>query len=118
MLHQSRAMGYLDAFPTRTLPPPPSVSGGSYTPPTRTTRDRCWAARDAFFACLDAHGVVDAARDPVGVRTAHEKCGAQDEALGRECATSWVSVRARGACCEWLTCGAGQVLQGAPCHGT
>eukprot|EP00842_Homolaphlyctis_polyrhiza_P000011 jgi/Hompol1/100/HPOL_004066-RA len=38
------------ATTTGTPPPPP----GSL-PPTRSARAKCWAARDQYFECLDAH---------------------------------------------------------------
>ncbi|KAF8476827.1 cytochrome oxidase c subunit VIb-domain-containing protein [Kalaharituber pfeilii] len=55
--------------------------------PNRSQRTRCWAARDAFFACLDAHGIIDSLKGHE-VATAH--CGKQDIAFKNECAGSWV----------------------------
>lgn len=56
--------------------------------PTRAERAQCWAARDAYFACLDAHAILDAARDaPAAARA----CPAQTAAFERDCAAAWVA---------------------------
>lgn len=56
--------------------------------PTRAERQRCWSARDAYFACLDAHSILDANADPAAARKA---CPEQTEAFERDCAAKWVS---------------------------
>jgi len=63
---------------------------GAFEAPSRNARDRCWLARDAFFACLEANGVVDAVRGE-GKEIARRKCAAEDRELARECASSWVT---------------------------
>ncbi|KAL2887575.1 cytochrome c oxidase, subunit VIb [Ceratocystis lukuohia] len=55
--------------------------------PTRSERLQCWAARDAYFACLDTQGIVDAHAE--GERAARA-CGAQTAAFERDCARQWV----------------------------
>ncbi|GAM82255.1 hypothetical protein ANO11243_002340 [Dothideomycetidae sp. 11243] len=76
--------------PTSTTPsasaPPQSADG--YTPPLRHERDVCWAARDAFFACLDQHSIIDSVRNDAEAR---QKCGAVLERFERDCAASWVT---------------------------
>ena len=58
--------------------------------PSRQERELCWAARDAYFGCLDAHSVVDALSEP-GKSTAAAKCAAQSDGFERDCARAWVS---------------------------
>ena len=57
-------------------------------PPTRPQRERCYAARDAFFTCLNAHDILD----PIGSQAdATKHCARQDAQLGKDCAASWVT---------------------------
>ncbi|KAH6615568.1 cytochrome oxidase c subunit VIb-domain-containing protein [Chaetomium sp. MPI-SDFR-AT-0129] len=56
--------------------------------PTRAERDRCWVARDAYFACLDANGIVDALKDE---KAAAKACGSAGEGFERDCAAQWVT---------------------------
>jgi len=56
--------------------------------PTRTERLQCWASRDAYFACLDAHSIVNANADPSATKKACPKETAEFE---RDCAAKWVS---------------------------
>ncbi|MCJ1447961.1 MAG: hypothetical protein MMC23_008473 [Stictis urceolatum] len=79
-------MGWFSSDPHP--PPPAKTSDGAYIAPGRSARDKCWAARDAFFACLDQNGIVDSITNK---DEAAAKCGQQDEDLKRECASSWVS---------------------------
>ncbi|KOS18224.1 Cytochrome c oxidase subunit 6B-like protein new16 [Escovopsis weberi] len=55
--------------------------------PTRHERKLCWAARDAYFACLDAHSILDANKDPAAARAACPQPSADFE---RDCAAAWV----------------------------
>ncbi|KAI9750029.1 MAG: hypothetical protein M4579_006635 [Chaenotheca gracillima] len=55
--------------------------------PGRSQRARCWAARDAFFACLDANGIVDSLKHK---DQADAKCHSEDVVLQKDCASSWV----------------------------
>ena len=57
--------------------------------PSRSERQRCYLARDAYFACLDANGIVDAIKDE---KRAAAACGAQNADFERDCATQWVSL--------------------------
>lgn len=66
--------------PTSPLPP---------TAPTRQSRERCWAVRDAFFDCLNTHGIIDSLKDK---DLAAKNCRQEDIDFGRECVGSWVSV--------------------------
>ena len=56
--------------------------------PSRAERQRCWAARDAYFACLDGAGITDAVKD---ARGAAQACGAEGAGFERDCAREWVS---------------------------
>ncbi|KAB5518724.1 cytochrome oxidase c subunit VIb-domain-containing protein [Coniochaeta sp. 2T2.1] len=56
--------------------------------PLRTERAKCYLARDAYFACLDANGIVDALKDE---KDAAKKCGAQGKDFERDCAEQWVT---------------------------
>jgi len=55
--------------------------------PNRSQRARCWEARDTFFKCLDANGIIDSRKDK---DLATEKCGKEDVEFGKECVASWV----------------------------
>jgi cytochrome c oxidase assembly factor 6 len=52
---------------------------------SREDRSKCWEARDAYFACLDAAEVVVAG-------TEGSKCASQRKPYEQNCAKSWVSV--------------------------
>ncbi len=80
-------LGATRALPTMGLFSSSSPPPASTDPPLRSARDKCYAARDAFFACLDAHMIVDALADPAAV---DKVCGRQDQTLQRDCAQSWV----------------------------
>lgn len=56
--------------------------------PTRAERLQCWAARDAYFACLDANNILDANREADKAKSA---CPQETEAFEKDCATKWVS---------------------------
>lgn len=53
----------------------------------RSQRALCWEARDAFFACLDTNGIIDAIK---GAAAAKEKCGDLEKKFEKECVGSWV----------------------------
>lgn len=57
--------------------------------PTRSERAVCWAARDAYYACLDANSIVDASREP-GASQAARACPEASAAFERDCAAAWV----------------------------
>ncbi|KAI0290350.1 cytochrome oxidase c subunit VIb-domain-containing protein [Russula brevipes] len=50
---------------------------------SREDRSRCWEARDAYFACLDAADVVVAG-------TEGSKCASQRKSYEQNCARSWI----------------------------
>ena len=51
---------------------------------TREERERCWEARDAYYSCLDAVGVVKP-----GSETSRQ-CRAEGKVFSKNCAKSWV----------------------------
>ncbi|KIY63550.1 hypothetical protein CYLTODRAFT_359798 [Cylindrobasidium torrendii FP15055 ss-10] len=53
-------------------------------PPLRNERKQCWESRDAYFACLDRAGVVQAGTEQGGA------CKAESSAYGKNCAQSWI----------------------------
>lgn len=57
--------------------------------PSRAERQKCWEARDAYFACLDGHGIVDALKDD---KAAARACGSESAGFEKDCATQWVSL--------------------------
>lgn len=62
--------------------------------PSRAERARCWEARDAYFACLDASGIVDAVKDD---KKAAAACGAESGRFEKDCAAQWVGLLFLGA---------------------
>ncbi|KAI9350680.1 hypothetical protein BDR26DRAFT_1003524 [Obelidium mucronatum] len=87
----------------------------SLTPPLKTQRAKCWAARDAYFACLDKNGLwlnglqvsghdaivaLDLTKPPIRQQsdktlTTEEReklfvCTKDLEEFGKECLASWV----------------------------
>ncbi|KAI4100520.1 MAG: hypothetical protein L6R37_005435 [Teloschistes peruensis] len=80
-----------------TTPPPTDASNpsspqpssdGAFIAPDRTSRSKCYATRDSFFACLDKAGILDSIAEE---EKAGKECGGLDREMGRECAASWVS---------------------------
>ncbi|KAK4032982.1 cytochrome oxidase c subunit VIb-domain-containing protein [Parachaetomium inaequale] len=59
--------------------------------PTRAERAQCWAARDTYFACLDAHGIVDALDDADGRKRAAAACRGESAGFEKDCAAQWVT---------------------------
>lgn len=74
--------------PTHTNPTP--SPDGAFEAPNRQSRAHCWQARDSFFACLEANGIVDSIREK---DAAEKTCGGEEKILQKECAASWVSLR-------------------------
>ncbi|KAF8420387.1 cytochrome oxidase c subunit VIb-domain-containing protein [Tirmania nivea] len=68
-------------------PPAAKPTSADCIAPNRSQRVRCWEARDAFFKCLDANGVIDSMKYK---DLATEKCGKEDIEFGKECVASWV----------------------------
>jgi len=66
--------------------------------PTREQRAKCWSTRDAYFACLDKHGVIQPG-DPKKAAEAGAgeladkmgKCEAERNEYEGNCGRSWVS---------------------------
>ena len=84
-------MGLFSSSQTTSSPPsPPTTTDGAFVAPTRSSRASCWHARDAFFACLDVHGIIDSVKEGEGKERAAKECGEEDKELGRECVASWV----------------------------
>lgn len=80
-------MGILDIFtPADTDKRAEEVRKGTVAP-LRTERSKCYAARDAYFACLDANNIIDALKDE---KASEKACGAQSKEFERDCATAWV----------------------------
>lgn len=80
---------------------PKASADGAFQAPNRTERAKCWAARDAFFSCLDHHSIVDSIKEH---SLAGERCGKEGQVFEKDCASSWVSGR-RGPSFarRWLT---------------
>lgn len=67
------------------------TSGGAFESPSRSNRKQCYAARDAFFECLDKNNVLDSINTKKGRDKATSFCGQLDQAFEKDCAHSWVS---------------------------
>ena len=76
-------MGWFTSTPDRET----QVRTGAVAP-SRTERQRCWTARDAYFGCLDANSILDATADPAAARKA---CPDHSDAFERDCAAKWVA---------------------------
>ncbi|KAJ6260504.1 hypothetical protein Dda_4730 [Drechslerella dactyloides] len=77
-------MGLLSALGLSSAPAAPSPPPAF---PDRSARQKCWAARDGFFACLDRHAVLDSIRD---APAAQASCGTELKVFESDCASSWV----------------------------
>lgn len=84
-------MGLFTSSPSQQPPshttPTPSADG-AFEAPDRSSRARCWRARDDFFACLERHGIVDGIKE---AERAEAVCGREGQGFERGCAASWVS---------------------------
>lgn len=78
---------WLGGTPTLTDQRADSIRSGTVAP-TRSERQRCWEARDAYFACLDANNIVDALKED---KAAGKACGVESAGFERDCAREWVS---------------------------
>ncbi|KAK4457750.1 cytochrome c oxidase assembly factor 6 [Cladorrhinum samala] len=56
--------------------------------PSRAERQKCWEARDAYFACLDRNNIVDALKED---KKAGKVCGAESQKFEGDCAIQWVT---------------------------
>lgn len=80
-------MGLFDYFRTESDKRANDVRSGAVAP-SRSERQKCYVARDAYFACLDANGIIDAVKDE---KQAAKVCGAQSAEFEKDCAAQWVS---------------------------
>ncbi|ORY77682.1 ymr244c-a-like protein [Protomyces lactucae-debilis] len=53
----------------------------------RASRERCWSGRDAFFACLDANGIVDPLKKKQETDT---HCKPEKTRFEDGCVATWV----------------------------
>jgi hypothetical protein len=70
---------------------PAKTSGGAFESPSRSNRKQCYAARDAFFECLDKNNVLDSINTKTGRDKAQSFCSQLDQEFEKNCAHSWVS---------------------------
>ncbi|KAL8760723.1 MAG: hypothetical protein Q9184_003103 [Pyrenodesmia sp. 2 TL-2023] len=77
---------------------PKPTPDGAFIAPDRSARDRCYEARDAFFACLDRAGIVDSIKES---DAAGRECGGLEKGMGRECAASWAKYFKQRRVMEW-----------------
>jgi hypothetical protein len=70
---------------------PAKTSGGAFESPSRSNRKQCYAARDAFFECLDKNNVLDSINTKSGRDKAQSFCSQLDQEFEKNCAHSWVS---------------------------
>ncbi|KAI5296099.1 hypothetical protein KEM52_005674, partial [Ascosphaera acerosa] len=69
------------------LPSPVSTLASEELAPDRTSRQRCWIARDRFFKCLDENSIVDGIRQDAEARA---KCGETLKEFEGACSRAWV----------------------------
>jgi cytochrome c oxidase assembly factor 6 len=70
------------------------TAGGAFESPSRSNRKQCYAARDAFFECLDKNQVLDSINTKSGREKAQTFCASLDKEFEKNCAHSWVCRRA------------------------
>ncbi|KAI9373694.1 cytochrome oxidase c subunit VIb-domain-containing protein [Aspergillus egyptiacus] len=63
------------------------TSDGGRIAPDRSSRQRCWEARDQFFTCLDNNDILDSVKDD---KLARKKCGKEVAEFESNCAAAWV----------------------------
>jgi len=84
---QARTMGFFGLFGrTESDKRGDDIRAGTVAP-SRAERQRCWEARDGYFACLDANNIVDALKED---KKAAKMCGKQSAQFEKDCATQWV----------------------------
>jgi cytochrome c oxidase assembly factor 6 len=66
------------------------TEGGAFESPSRSNRKQCYAARDAFFECLDKNNILDSINSKSGRDKAASFCGQFDQEFEKNCAHSWV----------------------------
>jgi hypothetical protein len=118
-------MGFFSSTKPSAVQSPTPSSDGGFIAPDRDARAACWEGRDAFFRCLDSHGIIDSVKEDAKSRKA---CGEELRTFERDCAGSWVSSEICGSMaihdkkdiganrCPLLMIG--HIFQEAPCYGT
>lgn len=81
-------MGLFGFFQTEEDKRATEIRAGAVAP-SRAERQRCWEARDGYFACLDANNIADALKDE---KQAAKACGAESKQFEQNCAAQWVSL--------------------------
>lgn len=69
---------------------PKKTADGAFVAPTKTTRQKCYESRDAFFECLDQNNILDSINTKKGREGAAKACGQADQVFEKNCAHSWV----------------------------
>jgi len=69
------------------------ASDGGRIAPDRTSRARCWEARDAFFGCLDRNDILDGIKDD---KEARRKCAKEVLEFEAACSQTWVCTALAG----------------------
>lgn len=87
--HNSIIMGLFGSSAPSSIPAPKVSTDGTPIAPDRSARQKCWDARDTYFACLDKHGIVDSIRNK---EEAEKACPREGDQLAGNCASSWVSL--------------------------
>ncbi|KAL9021579.1 MAG: hypothetical protein Q9185_001227 [Variospora sp. 1 TL-2023] len=91
-------MGWFSSPSPSSPSSPKPTSDGAFIAPDRSSRDRCYEARDAFFACLDRAGIINSIAE---ADKAEAACGELEKGMGRECAASWVTYFKQRRVMEW-----------------
>ncbi|KAI1909689.1 hypothetical protein LOZ53_005208 [Ophidiomyces ophidiicola] len=76
-------MGWFSSSPNK----PEKASDGGKIAPDRSSRDKCYKARDSFFRCLDENGIIDSIRKDGEARS---KCGKEIQEFDSACSATWV----------------------------
>ncbi|OJJ51429.1 hypothetical protein ASPZODRAFT_12251 [Penicilliopsis zonata CBS 506.65] len=63
------------------------ATDGGRIAPDRSSRQRCWEGRDAFFGCLDKHSIIDSIKED---KEARRQCGQEIAEFESSCARAWV----------------------------
>lgn len=79
-------MGFFSSQPSEQEKRATEVRTGAVAP-SRAERQKCWAARDAYFACLDANAIVDPLKED---KAAARACGPEGKGFEMDCASQWV----------------------------
>ena len=80
-------MGFLGFFNSEEEKRASDIRKGTVAP-TRAERQRCWEARDGYFACLDKNDILDALKED---KKAAKECKVESAKFEENCAEKWVS---------------------------